>query len=149
MRRINSIKLVTVIAAVAAIYLSYDIINGVSQYNRGTTYLAEGQYDKSIACFYKFLEREDEFPEAYCNRGTAHYEARRYDEAIRDFDKAIELNPEFSEAYYNRAMVYYHKMQYDSARRDFKKAQSLGHYVSPDVFEALNEYSDADRQSKN
>jgi len=145
MKRVNLIKLVTIIAALAAIYLSYDIMNSVSQYNRGTTYLAEGQYDKAIACFDKTIEREDEFPEAYCNRGTAHYESRRYDKAIRDFSRAIELNPEFSEAYYNRAMVYYHKRNYGSARRDFEKAQSLGHYVSPDVFEALNEYSDADR----
>ncbi len=145
MKRISSIKLVTIIAAVAAIYLSYDIINSVSQYNRGTTYLAEGQYDKAIACFDTIIKQEGEFPEAYCNRGTAHYEARRYDKAIRDFNQAIELNPEFSEAYYNRAMVYYHKRNYDPARKDFKKAQSLGHYVPPDVFEALGENAGGDR----
>jgi tetratricopeptide (TPR) repeat protein len=139
MKRNRLIKLITIVVAVAAIYLAFDISRSVFRYNRGTVHLAEGKYDRAIACFDEAIERQEKFPEAYCNRGTAYYETRRYDMAIRDFSTAIELNPEFSEAYYNRAMVYYHKRQYEAARKDFMKAQSLGRYVPPDVFEALGE----------
>jgi len=144
MKRNSLFKLVAVVVAVIAIYIAFDITRSASEYNRGTTHLAEGQYDQAIDCFSKAIKRQEQFPEAYCNRGTAYYETHRYDEAIRDFDRAIELRPEFSEAYYNRAMVYYYKKQYDSALNDFKKAQSLGHYVAPDVLEALRGNSGGD-----
>jgi len=144
-KRNSLIKLITIIIAVIAIYIAFDISRSVTKYNRGTTYLAEGHYDKAIACFDEAIKREGEFPEAYCNRGTAYYEMRRYDEAIRDFSRAVELRPEFSEAYYNRAMVYYHKGQYDLAWEDINKAKNLGRYVAPDVLDALREASGADR----
>ncbi|UCF14739.1 MAG: tetratricopeptide repeat protein [Phycisphaerales bacterium] len=145
MKHNRLLKLITVIVAVIAVYLAFHISRGVSQYNRGTSHLAEGQYDQAIACFTKAIKREGKFPEAYCNRGTAYYEIGQYDEAIRDFNRAIELNPESSQAFYNRAMVYYYKRQYDRAWDDINRAQDLGHYVVPDVFEALRENLGADR----
>ena len=98
MKRNSLFKLVAVVVAVIAIYLAFDINRSASQYNRGATHMAEGQYDQAITCFNKAIKLEEKFPEAYCNRGTAYYETHRYDEAIRDFDRAIELRPEFSEA---------------------------------------------------
>jgi len=99
----------------------------------------EGQYDRAIACLDKAIKVESKFPEAYCNRETAYYEKGQYAEAIRDFDRAIELKPEFAEAYYNRAMVYYHQKQYSLAWDDVNRAQSLGHFVSANLLEALQE----------
>ncbi len=141
-------KWVTVVAAIVAlmaIYLAFDIGRGTYYNNRGTAYVAEGEYDKAISCFTKALKARRKFPEAYCNRGIAYYEKGNYDRAIPDFNKAIELNPDFADAYYNRAIVYYHKKEYDKAWEDVHKAQSLGHQISASFIEALREASRRER----
>jgi tetratricopeptide (TPR) repeat protein len=133
------IKVVAIVVSLVAIYIAFDIRRGISHHNRGANYMAEGEYDKAIECFGEAIRVKSKFPEAYCHRGVAYYEKRQYDQAIRDFDRAIELRPEYAEAYHNRAMVYYSKKQYDQAWDDVNKAQSLGHSVSSNLLEALQE----------
>jgi len=128
-------------AAVAAVYLAFDIGRGTYYNNLGTTYMAEGEYDQAISCFTKALKARRESPEAYCNRGTAYSEKGEPDKAIPDFNKAIELSPEFADAYYNRAVVYYQKKQYDKSWEDVRKAQEMGHRIDVNFLEALREIS--------
>ena len=128
-------------AAVAAVYLAFDIGRGTYYNNLGTSHMAEGEYDKAISCFTKALKARRKSPEAYCNRGTAYSEKGEHDKAISDFNKAIELNPEFVDAYYSRAVVYYHKKQYDESWDDVYKVQSLGHQIGANFLEALREIS--------
>ena len=83
MKRNKWIKVATVVISVIAIYLAFDIRRGISHYNRGANHMAEGEYDRAIACFDKAIKAESKFPEAHCNRGTAYYEKGQYDEDFR------------------------------------------------------------------
>ena len=132
---------VAAIAALAAVYLAFDIGRGTYYNNLGTTHMAEGEYDKAILCFTKALRARRKSPEAYCNRGTAYSENGEHDKATADLNKAIELNPEFADAYYNRAVVYYQKKQYDESWQDVGKAQELGYRIDANFLEAMREVS--------
>lgn len=128
-------------AAVAAVYLAFDIGSGTYYNNLGTTHMAEGEYEQAISCFTRALKARRKSPEAYCNRGTAYSEKGEPDKAIPDFNKAIELSPEFADAYYNRAVVYYQKKEYDKSWADVHKARSLGHQIGANFLEALRDIS--------
>jgi len=138
------VTLMAAAAAVAAVYLAFDIGRGTYYNNLGTTHMAEGEYDQAISCFTRALKARRKSPEAYCNRGTAYSEKGEPDRAIADFSRAIELSPEFADAYYNRAVVYYQKKQYDKSWQDLDKAQELGYRIEADLIEALREVSPRD-----
>lgn len=125
------------LALVIVAYFVFGFSRAVSSYNRGAAHMAQGEYDRAIACFDKAIRIEPSFAEAYCNRGTAYYETGQCDAAIADFSKAIEIEPDFAQAYYNRAVAYYDKQEYDRAMQDIQKAQSLGHPVSPEFLKVL------------
>lgn len=116
-----------------------------SHYNRGSNYLARGEYDQAILCFDKTIKIKPKFAPAYCNRGTCYYEKGEYEQAILDFTKALEINPKLVDAYYNRAAAFYHKRQYDKAWEDVHKAQSMDYQIPPDFLKALREASGRER----
>jgi len=91
-------------------------------YHAATDYANDGEYDKAIALYDKYIAINPTDATAYCNRGLAYYEKGNYDRAIADFHKAIVLNPKSAEAYYNRGLAYYEKGNYDRAIADYDKA---------------------------
>ncbi len=94
-------------------------------FNRGTAYIAKGQYDQAISDFNKALEINPSYAEAYNNRGAVYSRKGQNDEAISDYSKAIEIDPEGVKAYNNRAWEYTLKLQYDQAISDLKKAHEI------------------------
>ncbi|MHC4539433.1 MAG: tetratricopeptide repeat protein [Planctomycetota bacterium] len=113
-------------------------------FNRGTTYLQKGRYDRAIAELTKCLERSPGFAPAYVNRGLAYCNKGEYDMAISDFTEAIEthLNPSQAKACNNRAFAYYQKGEYSKAWKDVHRLDGLGHFkVNPELLKNLCERS--------
>ena len=93
--------------------------------NRGTTYVAKGEYDRAISDFNKALEINPGYIETYNIRGGVYSRKGQNDEAISDYSKAIEIDPEDVRAYNYRAWEYTLKGQYDHAISDLKKALEI------------------------
>ncbi len=131
---------ITVILLAIVAWIAFRYV-WISYYNRGSNYMAKGEYDKAILCFDKALKLNSKFAPAYCNRGTSYYEKGDYDPAILDFTKALEINPKIIDAHYNRAAAFYQKQEYDKAWEDVHKAQSMDYQIPRDFLLALREAS--------
>jgi len=94
-------------------------------FNRGTAYVAKGEYDRAISEFNKALEINPRYTEAYNLRGGVYSRKGQNDEAISDYSKAIEIDPRDVRAYNYRAWEYTLKGEYDQAISDLKKALEI------------------------
>lgn len=106
----------------------------LAYFNRGETYLLQGDMQKAIIDFEKCILLKKDFPLAYDSRGIIKLQLRDYQGALIDFDKAIELKPDLASAWLNRANLKVHQQQYEEAQTDYNQALKL----DPDFKEALN-----------
>lgn len=105
--------------------------------DRGSVYLARGEYDQAISEFNRTLEMNPIDSEAYKNRGTAYMKKGQYHEAIFDYTKALEIDPKNAEVYNVRGRAYYFDGKYEKSYEDLKKAEELGYKVPPEYFDDL------------
>lgn len=90
-----------------------------------------GEQNSAIKYFYKSLNFNPEFVEAYYNLGVAFEEKYDYDKAINYYKKALELRPDFIKARYNLAFLYYQKLSlYEEALAELDRLIALSpHYT--------------------
>ena len=98
----------------------------MSYFDRGTTYVNKGDYDRAIADFNKAIDLEPDYADVFYNRGVAYIKKDEVQRVIEDFNKAIVLNPDFAETYCTRGLVWLHKGQWANAKSDLEVASSKG-----------------------
>ncbi|MFQ5794128.1 MAG: HEAT repeat domain-containing protein [Candidatus Bipolaricaulia bacterium] len=94
-------------------------------YNRGVTYLNQGEYERAISSFNQAIELIPRYTEAHVSRGSAYLLKGEYDRAISDFDKAIGLEPGTAEAYLGRGLAYSKQGEYGRAIADYTQTIEL------------------------
>lgn len=91
-------------------------------YNRGTTYLNAGDYEKAVKNFNKSIEKNDKFIDAYFNRALSYTYLKKYDEAINDYSIVIQLDPNNEVSFFNRSRIFNLKKEYQKAISDLNSA---------------------------
>jgi TPR repeat protein len=100
-----------------------------THFQRGYSFHAQGDLDKSIAEYSEVVRLDPDYYIAYYNRGLIHYDEARYERAIEDFAKVIEVRPDYAGAFVNRGNAYYRQGLYALAADDYLTA--VGHWVWP------------------
>jgi peptidoglycan hydrolase-like protein with peptidoglycan-binding domain len=100
-----------------------------AHFQRGYSFHAQGDLDKSIAEYSEVVRLDPDYYIAYYNRGLIHYDEARYERAIEDFAKVIEVRPDYAGAFVNRGNAYYRQGLYALAADDYLTA--VGHWVWP------------------
>ena len=99
--------------------------------DRGSDFLAKGNYDRAIEAYDKAIELKPDFADAYSNRGAAYAKKGDYPRTVADYDKAIELKPSIelppnaAAAYNIRGAGFLGKGNYDRAIVDYTTAIQL------------------------
>lgn len=94
-----------------------------SYYYRGETFLGLRDYERAVASFRAFLDKDGdpglEAP-AYYNLGDTYYNQKRYPEAKRAFDNARRIDAEYANAHplllFHMGEAYYENAEFDVAR---------------------------------
>ena len=94
-------------------------------YNRGTTYLNAGDYEKAVKNFNKSIEKNDKFIDAYFNRALSYTYLKKYDEAINDYSIVIQLDPNNEVSFFNRSRIFNLKKEYQKALSDLNSAINI------------------------
>ena len=94
-------------------------------YNRGTTYLNAGDYEKAVKNFNKSIEKNDKFIDAYFNRALSYTYLKKYDEAINDYSIVIKLDPNNEVSFFNRSRIFNLKKEYQKALSDLNSAINI------------------------
>lgn len=92
-----------------------------AHHNRGRSYHALGQYDKSIADYGRIIELNPYFAQVYVSRGHAYRAQGRLDLAIKDYGQVVELAPQKPDGYLFRAEAYIEQGNHDEALADQSK----------------------------
>lgn len=61
----------------------------------------------AISNYYKAIEINPNYVQAYFNRGFAYFQLKDYFGALRDYGKVLQINDNYYEAYNNRGLVYH------------------------------------------
>lgn len=93
--------------------------------NRGSAFVAIGQYDKAIEDFDRSLVLDPKNAKAYYNRGVAYLSTGSFDKAIASFNRALEIKPNDVDTYVNRGISYAGMGRQDRAVEDFTMGASL------------------------
>ena len=98
--------------------LNQDDTNSITAeewYAKGRIEQKYNKYGESIKSFYKVIELNPNWAEAYFYLGIAYYMCQsRSDSAVKYFNKAIELNPNYTEAYYRLGITYSEYSAYEN-----------------------------------
>jgi tetratricopeptide (TPR) repeat protein len=99
--------------------------------NAGAAYFSRGRLsivkdtDRAIQDFYKTLELNPNYKEAYVLLAQAYNRKGEYEQALIEINRLIKLDPKYSNAYVNRAFIYRKKRDFDKAIADYNKAIEL------------------------
>lgn len=89
------------------------------QYDQGTKYLEEENYDEALAAFTAAIELDSKQVDIYAVRGDAYILSGENEEhlsaALADYEHAIELDDAYVQAYLGMADVYIRQREYDKA----------------------------------
>ncbi len=74
-------------------------------FNRGSEWLALGEYDKAIAHYDHAIRLDPNHADAYVARGLAYNGKGEYNEAIADCNEALRIDPKFAATYNSLAWL--------------------------------------------
>jgi tetratricopeptide (TPR) repeat protein len=74
--------------------------------NEGLEHDKNGRYKDALDCFYKAIELNPHYANAYSNRGNVYQHMKEYDLAIIEFNKTLKINPHHLVTLFNRASIY-------------------------------------------
>ncbi len=106
--------------------------NARAQYNLGTVYGKENDFDNAIAHFEQALRLKSDFAEVYSNLGLVLEKQGRHAEAIARYEQALQLKPDFAEAHLNFGVVLERLQKVSEAVRHYLEALR----IKPDYPEA-------------
>ncbi len=79
--------------------------NAAFYYNRGSAYIAKGQFDQAIDDYNRAIEFVPNYSDVYMVRGNVYQLRGQIDRAIADYSKAVDLNPNNEYAYLHLLIV--------------------------------------------
>jgi len=100
-------------------------------FNNGVEEFQQGNFDKSVYWFSRFIKQESSSAKAYKNRGVAYMWLKDYDKAIKDLNTVISIDSEVEGVYKNLGAAWHYKGNY-------KKAIS---YYDVEILKNSNDYS--------
>jgi Flp pilus assembly protein TadD len=100
---------------------------------------AETEYKKAVETYKKYLEENENDPEAHYNLGQSYANLAQYSEAIRQYREATKLKDDDADMYYDLGVAYTKLAQYDAAAAAFKKSVE----IDPDNYRAQDALDDA------
>ncbi len=103
--------------------------------NRGSAYLALGQYEEALADLTAAIEDEPEMVNALLNRAATYAQMERYERGIEDIDRALALVPNSVTAYVGRSRLLRELGRMEEALADLDRALKL----APANFTALHD----------
>lgn len=86
---------------------------------------AEAQYKKAVAAYRKYLEANDNDPEAHYDLGQTYAGLGQYSDAIREYREATKLKEDDPDIYYDLGVAYTKLAQYDAAASAFSKSLEI------------------------
>ena len=115
-----------VVACTKLLDFKRDSVNLSAVYNnRGTAWIALGNFDNAIADLSEAINRDPGFAVAFLNRGVAYFNKSEIDRAIKDTSEAIRFNPNLASAYNLRGNLLSLKQEPSRALLDFDKMIAL------------------------
>jgi tetratricopeptide (TPR) repeat protein len=100
---------------------------------------AEAQYKKAVAAYKKYLETNDNDPEAYYDLGQTYAGLGQYSDAIRQYREATKLKEDDPDIYYDLGVAHTKLAQYDAAAVAFSKSLE----IDPDYYRAQDGLTEA------
>lgn len=94
-------------------------------FNKGTAYLADGDYYNATIMFNKAIEINPYYADAYRNLGVIYQRQKMYDEAIRAFEQAAYINPDSEYVYISLGDIYERKGMLDKAVEMYRKVMEI------------------------
>jgi serine/threonine protein kinase/tetratricopeptide (TPR) repeat protein len=98
---------------------------------RGQLHVLLGEWDKAIAQYTQFIEREPDRWESWFDRAMVYQSRKQFEKALPDFSKAIELNRQrdnpwlLGDAFHHRAFIYFMKGELEKALAGYSTAIEL------------------------
>jgi cell division protein FtsZ len=92
---------------------------------RGLAYQENGEFDKAVADFTKYIEKYPDVVSTYWDRGEVYIRSKEYDKAIADYDKAVEIDPNNDVCYRARGVAYLEMGESEKAISDLNRAIEL------------------------
>lgn len=99
-----------------------DIMTWQEQYDLGSKYLSEENYEEAILCFTTAIEIDEKNTLAYISRAQTYALENQVENAISDYETVIELDSTEVEAYKGIADIYYSQNNYEKANEILEKA---------------------------
>lgn len=104
-------------------------------YQRGSQYLAKGDYEAAEASYEKAVAYNPELAPAHSDLGYIHYVKGNYEEAEEKFKKTIEIDSTYVGAYFYLGKLYDRKGMVDRAIEQYEKAvRILPEYAAAHFF---------------
>jgi tetratricopeptide (TPR) repeat protein len=107
-----------------------------NEYNIGTKYLNEENYERAKCHLLQALEFDTEFVDALDHLGLVYRKQRNYEEAERVYLRSIEIMPSNIVPYINLAIVYRYQGKNNDAKNLYLKAYEIDKN-EPEVFYGL------------
>jgi tetratricopeptide (TPR) repeat protein len=96
--------------------------NAIYWFETGVSFVERREWDRGIACFYKAIEINHEFTEAWINKAVCLEATGKHKEAVMCLDMAITLAPRNAEAWHGKGVALESLNRHDEALFCFNKA---------------------------
>ncbi len=91
-------------------------------YQKGTTFLQQGFYDRAIPPLTEAIQNDEHFVAAFINRSLCRNKLKDYKEALQDAQSALRWNPESSYAWFQKGQAEQGLHEYIDAAKDYRNA---------------------------
>lgn len=105
--------------------LNIDSNNSKYYFLRARILSKSEETDLALASYFKTIELDEFFFEAYINIGEIYNQSGQYDKAIDHYLKTINKFPNQPDTYYNLGVIYNKKSSFDDALNAFEKVLAL------------------------
>ena len=133
-----------VLALMEAVRLDPDLAEahfrlGLGYESLGKREEAESQYKRAVEAYKKYLEENEEDPEAHYNLGQTYAGLGQYSDAIREYRAATKRKDDDPDVYYDLGVAHTKLAQYDAAAAAFQKSLE----IDPDYYRAQDGLDEA------
>ena len=115
--------------------------NAQNYFDLGYKYYNNGEYEKAVDAYKKYIAENPQNSAAYNNLGGAYFGLSDYANAADAFRRAIELDPQNADAYNNLGLAYANMSNYASAVDAYKKAIEINPQLADAYFNLGNAYA--------
>jgi tetratricopeptide (TPR) repeat protein len=106
---------------ISLLFINCASSQAIKNYNIGNEQNEQGEYDNAIRSYYKALELNPEYAEAYSGLGYSYYMKGEIEKAIEYCNRAISINPNFPRSYLYLGYINYDRANNIEALNYFSK----------------------------